>query len=119
TGYSSLSYLRRFPIDILKMDRSFLDEVPGNLQDEALVRAIVDLGSTLDLQLIAEGVETAEQAEALAALGCPFGQGYHFARPMPYGEALTLLSRPPATRARPCDSPPHLVPAPRRRRYGN
>ena len=108
TGYSSLSYLRRFPIDILKMDKSFLDEVPGNLQDEALVRGIVDLGSTLDLQLIAEGVETAEQATALAFLGCPFGQGYHFARPMPYPDALRLVTpalphqhNPTATRTGP------------------
>ncbi len=94
TGYSSLSYLRRFPIDTLKMDKSFLDEVPGNLQDEALVRGIVDLGSTLNLQLVAEGVETPEQAAALAALGCPFGQGYHFARPMPHVEALRLIAQP-------------------------
>jgi len=94
TGYSSLSYLRRFPIDTLKMDKSFLDEVPGNLQDEALVRGIVDLGSTLNLQLVAEGVETPEQAAALAALGCPFGQGYHFARPMPHAEALRLIAQP-------------------------
>jgi diguanylate cyclase (GGDEF)-like protein/PAS domain S-box-containing protein len=94
TGYSSLSYLRRFPIEILKMDKSFLDEVPGNFQDEAVVRAIVDLGTTLDLQLVAEGVETAHQAAALADLGCPFGQGYHFARPLPYREALHLVSQP-------------------------
>jgi len=94
TGYSSLSYLRRFPIDILKMDKSFLDEVPGNLQDEALVRGIVDLGSTLDLQLVAEGVETAEQAAALAALGCPFGQGFYFARPMPLDQVLHAIGQP-------------------------
>ena len=94
TGYSSLSYLRRFPIDILKMDKSFLDEVPGNRQDEALVRGIVDLGSTLDMQLVAEGVETAEQAAALADLGCPFGQGYYFARPLPFAGALQLVAHP-------------------------
>jgi len=94
TGYSSLSYLRRFPIDILKMDKSFLDEVPGNPRDEALVRGIVDLGGTLDLQVVAEGVETAEQAAALAGLGCPFGQGYHFARPMPFHQALHAIGQP-------------------------
>ncbi len=93
-GYSSLSYLRRFPIDILKMDRSFLDEVPGNCQDEAVVRAIVDLGVRLDLQVVAEGIETAEQATALADLGCPFGQGYHFSRPLPFQEALHLVAQP-------------------------
>ncbi|RJK94876.1 EAL domain-containing protein [Vallicoccus soli] len=95
TGYSSLSYLRRFAIDVLKIDRSFLDEVPGNPQDEAVVRAIVDLGSTLDLQLVAEGVETGEQAAALAELGCPFGQGYHFARPVPVEDAMALVALPP------------------------
>jgi len=94
TGYSSLSYLRRLPIDILKIDKSFLDHVPGDPQDEAVVQAIVDLGNTLDLQLVAEGVETAEQAAALASLGCPFGQGYHFARPLPYLEALQLVAQP-------------------------
>ena len=121
TGYSSLSYLRRFPIDILKMDKSFLDEVPGNLQDEALVRGIVDLGSTLDLQLIAEGVETAEQATALAFLGCPFGQGYHFARPMPYADALRLVTpAPPRQNTRTATRGDDLaVPAGRPRRYGN
>ncbi len=120
TGYSSLSYLRRFPIDILKMDKSFLDDVPGNLQDEAVVRAIVDLGGNLDLQLIAEGVETREQADALAALGCPFGQGFHFACPLPFAEALALVALPslPAQRSSrqmPPDSP---TPSPPRRRYG-
>ncbi len=122
TGYSSLSYLRRFSIDILKMDRSFLDEVPGNRQDEALVRGIVDLGSTLDLQLVAEGVETAEQAAALAELGCPFGQGYYFARPMPYLEALALVMQPSLPLQRPLHAVPaaeHCVPVPAARRYGN
>ena len=94
TGYSSLSHLRRFPINILKMDKSFLDNVPGDPQDEAVVRAIVDLGTTLNLQLIAEGVETGEQASALADLGCPFGQGYHFAPPMAYHKALHLVAQP-------------------------
>ncbi len=94
TGYSSLSYLRRLPINILKMDKSFLDHVPGDPQDEAVVRAIVDLGNTLDLQLVAEGVETAEQAAALANLGCPFGQGYYFAPPRPFAEAIKLVALP-------------------------
>ena len=100
-GYSSLSYLRRFPIDILKMDKSFLDDIPGNSSDEAVVRAIVDIGVTLGLQLVAEGVETREQATALAELGCPFGQGFHFARPLPHAQALQLVRLPalPAERS--------------------
>ena len=121
TGYSSLSYLRRFPIDALKMDKSFLDEVAGNLQDEALVRGIVDLGSTLNLQVVAEGVETAEQAAALAALGCPFGQGYHFARPVPQLEALRLITQPrlPQQRSAPATAQPRPVPGRASRRYGS
>ena len=121
TGYSSLSYLRRFPIDILKMDKSFLDEVPGNPQDEALVRGIVDLGSTLDLQLVAEGVETAEQAAALAALGCPFGQGYYFARPMPFAQALRLVTQPrlPLQEPLPTAAGELVLSAAAPRRYGN
>ena len=121
TGYSSLSYLRRFPIDMLKMDKSFLDEVPGNPQDEALVRGIVDLGSTLDLQLVAEGVETAAQAAALAALGCPFGQGYFFARPVPFAEALRLITSPRLPSQRDAPTPPDRRPVAvgAVRRYGN
>ena len=116
TGYSSLSYLRRFPIDILKMDGSFLDDVPGSVQDEALVRAIVDLGATLDLQLVAEGVETAEQAAALAGLGCAFGQGYYFARPVPHPDALRLVRQPTLPLQRPLPEQTELAPA--LRRYG-
>ena len=121
TGYSSLSYLRRLPINILKMDKSFLDHVPGDPQDEAVVRAIVDLGNTLDLQLVAEGVETAEQAAALANLGCPFGQGYYFARPLPYLESLQLVSLPALPNLNPyCGDPdPDLALVSRpARRYG-
>ena len=120
TGYSSLSYLRRFPIDILKMDKSFLDEVPGNRQDEALVRGIVDLGSTLDLQLVAEGVETAEQAAALADLGCPFGQGYYFARPLPFAGALQLVAHPrlPVQRSASAGEDDRPRPLVASRRYG-
>ena len=120
TGYSSLSYLRRFPIDILKMDKSFLEDTPGNEQDEAVVRAIVDIGTTLQLQLVAEGVETAQQAAALASLGCPFGQGYHFARPLPYPEALRLVAHPalPVQRDTPASALADTTPPTTLRRYG-
>ena len=80
TGYSSLSYLERFPIDILKIDRSF---VSGSTEGgSAIARAVVDLGRTLNLQVIAEGIERPEQARWLIDLGCRYGQGYLFARPM-------------------------------------
>ena len=120
TGYSSLSYLRRLPINILKVDKSFLDEVPGNVQDEAVVRAIVELGTTLDLQLVAEGIETAEQATALASLGCPFGQGFYFARPVPFQEALGMVGEPvlPVQRSRSTVDSDALAAAVPARRYG-
>jgi diguanylate cyclase (GGDEF)-like protein/PAS domain S-box-containing protein len=91
TGYSSLSYLHRLPIDSLKIDRSF---VSCMTQDSAeIVRAIVGLAHNLGLDVIAEGVETVEQLEQLKALGCEFGQGYLFSRPVEHAEAEALLRR--------------------------
>jgi diguanylate cyclase (GGDEF)-like protein/PAS domain S-box-containing protein len=78
TGYSSLSYLQRFPIDILKIAKPFVEEVGQGADRSALARAIVGLGDTLKLQTIAEGIERAEQRAALVQLGCPLGQGHHF-----------------------------------------
>ena len=78
TGYSSLSYLQRFPIDILKIAKPFVEEVGQGADRSALARAIVGLGDTLKLQTIAEGIERAEQQAALIALGCTLGQGHHF-----------------------------------------
>ena len=78
TGYSSLSYLSRFPVDILKMDRSFV----GSDENEALTSAIIALGASLSLDVVAEGIELPEQASSLQALGCEIGQGFLFARPM-------------------------------------
>ncbi|WP_432546387.1 putative bifunctional diguanylate cyclase/phosphodiesterase [Kineococcus sp. SYSU DK004] len=91
TGYSSLSYLRRFPIDVLKIDKSFIDDVVDDAEDRAVTAAIVQLGRTLDLLVVAEGVETAEQVAVLAGLGCPVGQGFRFARPLPPGSAVAHL----------------------------
>jgi EAL domain-containing protein (putative c-di-GMP-specific phosphodiesterase class I) len=78
TGYSSLSYLQRFPIDILKIAKPFVEEVGMGADRSALARAIVGLSDTLKLQTIAEGIERAEQRAALIELGCPLGQGHHF-----------------------------------------
>jgi diguanylate cyclase (GGDEF)-like protein len=91
TGYSSLSYLRRFPIDTLKIDKSFIDGVTTSLEGHAVVAAITQLGQTLHLEVVAEGVESDEQVEVLRALGCPLGQGYHFARPLNAGDAVKLM----------------------------
>jgi EAL domain-containing protein (putative c-di-GMP-specific phosphodiesterase class I) len=93
TGYSSLSYLQRLPVDILKIDRSFVSGVAGGTEDSALARAIVTLGQTLGLEVVAEGVETAEQLAALRELGCQLGQGYYFARPLGPAAVDALLER--------------------------
>jgi len=94
TGYSSLSYLQRFPIDILKIDKAFVDGVARSGSDAAVARTIIALGDTPALRTVAEGVETAAQREALGRLGCEFGQGYLFARPLPADE-IVGLPRPP------------------------
>jgi len=83
TGYSSLSYLQRFPIDILKIAKPFIDDVGAGVEKSALARAIIGLGDTLKLRTIAEGVEVAEQREALVTLGCELGQGHLFAKALP------------------------------------
>ncbi|QIN79146.1 PAS domain S-box protein [Rubrobacter marinus] len=93
TGYSSLSYLRRFPVDYLKVDRSFVDGIGEDPGDAVLVSGIVDLAHALGLNVVAEGVETQEQLALLRGMGCDLAQGYHFARPLPSEEASTLLAR--------------------------
>jgi EAL domain-containing protein (putative c-di-GMP-specific phosphodiesterase class I) len=82
TGYSSLSYLRRFPIHALKIDRSFVDGLGHDEEDLAIVRTIVTLAGNLGVDTIAEGIEGPPQLDQLRSLGCPLGQGYHFARPL-------------------------------------
>ncbi|MGW7357980.1 aminotransferase class I/II-fold pyridoxal phosphate-dependent enzyme [Streptomyces sp. NPDC054802] len=91
TGFSSLSYLREFPIDVLKVDKSFIDDICVDTQQVALVDGIVRIADTLGLQVIAEGIEDLKQRELLTALGCRFGQGYLFARPMTTDQAETLV----------------------------
>ena len=91
TGYSSLSYLKRFPIDQLKVDRSFVTDLPDDREDKAIVRAIVTLGHELGLRVVAEGVERAPQAEFLRDSGCDELQGYLFGRPVLADEFIHLL----------------------------
>ena len=85
TGYSSLSYLQRFPIDILKVDKSYVDELDGD-QGTEIVAAVINLAHALDLSVVAEGVETEHQLELLRHLGCDYAQGYLFSRPVPASE---------------------------------
>ena len=83
TGYSSLSYLHSFPIDVLKIDRSFVGRMTEGDQPLQIVRTIIELARVLGMDVVAEGIETCEQYHLLRDLGCRFGQGFLFARPMP------------------------------------
>ena len=91
TGYSSLSYLKRYPIDKLKIDRSFVIDTPGSSEDVALVTAIIQMGHSLQLQTVAEGVETPEQIALLQQLGCDVAQGHGLSLPMDAVQATTWL----------------------------
>jgi diguanylate cyclase (GGDEF)-like protein/PAS domain S-box-containing protein len=99
TGYSSLSYLPHLPLDTLKIDRSFVDGLGAETHDTAIAEAIIAMARALSLGVIGEGVETERQATELVRLGCERAQGYHFARPMPAGDVLALLSGSPARAA--------------------
>jgi EAL domain-containing protein (putative c-di-GMP-specific phosphodiesterase class I) len=91
TGYSSLSYLRRFPVDVVKVDRSFVDGLVDRPGDASIVAAVREVTRSLDLGVVAEGIETPEQLERLRALGYERGQGYLFARPGPSAGLHDLL----------------------------
>ncbi|MFJ8046545.1 EAL domain-containing protein [Streptomyces luteogriseus] len=103
TGYSSVRYLRDFPIDVLKIDKSFIDDIPADPRQIALVEGIVHLADALELQVIAEGIEQPAQRELLERVGCRYGQGYLFARPMTVEQSETVLRRQAADRLPPRD----------------
>jgi len=101
TGYSSLSYLRRFPIDTLKLDQSFIHEVVSDRGTAAIVAAVIGMAHGLGLEVIAEGVETPEQRTLLFQEGCHIMQGYLFGRPVPAVEFEQLLINRPGDLSRP------------------
>jgi diguanylate cyclase len=93
TGYSSLSYLKRFPLDTLKIDRSFVRNITTDADDASIVTAVIGLGRNLHMRVVAEGVETREQLEFLREHGCPVGQGFYFSVPVRPAEFGQLLGR--------------------------
>jgi diguanylate cyclase (GGDEF)-like protein len=92
TGYSSLAYLKRFPISVLKIDRAFIKELPGNAKDAAICNAVLDLAKHLNMAVVAEGIETEEQLSYVESRGCDYVQGYLTGKPMPAHAAITALT---------------------------
>jgi EAL domain-containing protein (putative c-di-GMP-specific phosphodiesterase class I) len=106
TGYSSLSYLSGFPVDVLKIDRSFVASLGQAREQKGLVRSIVSLGRTLHLKTIAEGIEQPEQLAALRRLGADEGQGFYFARPLAPQAMAEMLATPTRLLGDPAESQP-------------
>ncbi|MFC7499683.1 putative bifunctional diguanylate cyclase/phosphodiesterase [Enterovirga sp. GCM10030262] len=99
TGHASLSHLKQFPVDIIKIDQSFVRDLEQDPEDAAIINAVINLGHNLGIRTVAEGVETVTQQEFLMALGCDYGQGFLYARPAPASDVPALLSLPRPTRA--------------------
>jgi len=91
TGYSSLNYLRKLPIDVLKIDKSFIDHICSDSYDEYMIHMIVDLAKRLGIDTVAEGVETKEQYDMLRDLNCNGIQGYYFSKPVSFDEAVLMI----------------------------
>src|SRR5690606_33922299 len=92
TGYASLSHLRRFPVDVLKIDRAFVQDIGGGAEVEAISAAVINLGHCMGMEVVAEGVETREQENYLLQLGCDMGQGFLYSSAVPAAEVAGLLA---------------------------
>ena len=92
TGYSSLSYLLRFPKDVLKIDKSFVSHLDGSCDNQEIIKTIIALGRNMELDVVAEGIETCAQAQFLRDQGCVLGQGYWFSKPLTAEQAETMLA---------------------------
>jgi len=92
TGYSSLSFLKRFPIDTVKIDQSFVRDLATDANDAGIVSAVIAMGKSLNMRVIAEGIETRDQLDFLRNRGCPEGQGYYFSRPVAPAECSRILA---------------------------
>ncbi|NUU01763.1 EAL domain-containing protein [Herbaspirillum robiniae] len=108
TGYSSLAYLKRFPVNTLKIDKSFINDIPDDPNGSAIVQAIIAMGHALNLKVVTEGVETEKQLKALREFGSDEYQGYYFSKPVPYAQFLQLLLQQHAPQAREEEAPPLL-----------
>ena len=93
TGYSSLNYLKLIPASEIKIDRSFIRDIFKDENDKQLVKLIIEIGKILNMKVVAEGIETKEHADLLKSLGCHYGQGYLFAKPMPFEEFKSYLTQ--------------------------
>jgi EAL domain-containing protein (putative c-di-GMP-specific phosphodiesterase class I) len=95
TGYSSMSLMKQFPIDTIKIDRSFVRDLPNDSEDQAIAQAIISMGKALGMTVVAEGVETVEQQAFLRSHACDEMQGYLFSKPLPPGKLASLLRSAP------------------------
>jgi EAL domain-containing protein (putative c-di-GMP-specific phosphodiesterase class I) len=98
TGYSSMSYLKAFPVNCLKIDRSFISDLPQNTEDAAITKAIIAMAKSLRLEVVAEGIETAEQGNFLREHGCDTYQGYFYSKPVSPEDIRKMLSKVLASR---------------------
>ena len=91
TGYSSLAYIKKLPFDVIKIDQSFIKDIPGKFQDEAIVNTVIELGKGLSLKIIAEGIEKKEQEEFLKKQGCCIIQGYLYSKPLSEKDIISYI----------------------------